>query len=125
MWRFTSETKDKTIKKWAAHVHPHTRDLIRLRVADRKGNKAKDGRPAITFAMKCLLRKLVKFEKEGVPVTRMDLAINGDDLIELKIRPGPGFKHILKDCLELVLEDQSYNTRDFLRGYVTGRFKRR
>lgn len=123
MWRFTDETKDSTIKKWASTVHPHTRDLLRLRMADRKGNRAKIGRPSITYAMKKLLRKLLKFEKEKVPMTRDDLVIDGKDLIKMGVKPGPKFRTILDACLDMVLECPEYNSREFLLGFIKGRFR--
>lgn len=124
MWRFSEDTKDSTIKRWAATVAPHTRDLIRLRMADRKGNRAKEGKPAITWPMKCLLRKLIQFEKNSVPMTIKDLAVCGEDLIKMGFKPGPKFKNILNDCLELALEDSANNQLSFFRGFIRGRYKK-
>jgi len=124
MWRFAEDTKDSTIKRWAVTVAPHTRDLLRLRMADRKGNRAKEGKPAITWPMKCLLRKLIQFEKTSVPMTVKDLAISGEDLVKMGFKPGPKFKKILSDCLGLALEDPKNNQIDYFRGFIRGRYKK-
>lgn len=47
-------------------------------------------------------------------VTIADLAIDGNDLAEAGIPPGPHVGRILRVLLEAVLEDQSLNTRDRL-----------
>lgn len=51
---------------------------------------------------------------KGEGVTIADLAINGSDIIALGVKPGPGVGDILKELLELVLEDPGKNQRDLL-----------
>jgi tRNA nucleotidyltransferase (CCA-adding enzyme) len=48
------------------------------------------------------------------PIEIADLAIDGDDLRQLGIPPGPLLGKILKALLEAVLEDPSRNSRDWL-----------
>jgi len=42
------------------------------------------------------------------------LAINGKDLIEMGIKPGPRLGEILEELLQLVIDDKLENTRDSL-----------
>ena len=43
-----------------------------------------------------------------------DLAIDGNDLIELGFRPGPQLGRILHDLLDAVVDEPALNTRDEL-----------
>jgi hypothetical protein len=43
-----------------------------------------------------------------------DLAIDGNDLIELGFKPGPQLGRILSDLLDAVVEEPALNTRDEL-----------
>jgi hypothetical protein len=42
-------------------------------------------------------------------VTIGDLAIDGNDLQELGLQPGPDFARILETCLDMVIEDPDVN----------------
>lgn len=55
-----------------------------------------------------------QIEAEGHPLTLKDLAVNGGDLIKEGINPGPKLGVILKQLLELVLEEPERNSREFL-----------
>lgn len=54
-------------------------------------------------------------------VTIKDLAINGSDVITLGISAGPKVGDILKDALEIIIENPSYNNKDYLENYVKSR----
>ena len=54
----------------------------------------------------------------GDPINVSELAINGSDLMEMGVRPGPLMGEILKKLLDLVLEDPSCNTKQALREKV-------
>lgn len=56
--------------------------------------------------------------RERDPITVRDLAINGGDLKEMGIKPGPVMGDILKQLLELVLEEPSCNTKQALKEKV-------
>lgn len=49
------------------------------------------------------------------PVTIKDLAINGNDLKEIGVKPGPEMGIILRRLMDIVLEDPSCNTKQELR----------
>lgn len=118
-WRFTDETTEKTYRKWLQEVGKHHwRDLVRLRIADRKGNRAKAGRPAMTRKMKQLVKIVRTIINKGQPLFVEDLAVNGDDLRTMGLKPGPEFKNIISNMLGIVVNDPSKNTKEWLTAYV-------
>ncbi|MEC9015109.1 MAG: hypothetical protein VYD37_01370, partial [Gemmatimonadota bacterium] len=54
----------------------------------------------------------------GVPLSISDLAIDGNDLIRMGLRPSPAFARILQDLLDFVLTDPSRNEREVLEARV-------
>lgn len=61
------------------------------------------------------LRSLYEeIEREGNCLTIKDLAVNGRDLIQAGITPGPQLGLALQQLLEIVLEDPEKNTREYL-----------
>ena len=58
-------------------------------------------------------REVVEQELSS-PHRLRDLAIDGNDLIELGFRPGPQLGHILHDLLDAVVDEPALNTRDEL-----------
>lgn len=54
----------------------------------------------------------------GEAVTTKELAVNGKDLMELGIEPGPGLGHVLHEILELVMDEPEKNERDWLLNYI-------
>ena len=55
-----------------------------------------------------------EIEREGNCLTIKDLAVNGRDLIQSGITPGPQLGLALQQLLEIVLEDPEKNTREYL-----------
>jgi hypothetical protein len=53
-------------------------------------------------------------EERSSPHQLRDLAIDGNDLIELGFRPGPQLGRILHDLLDAVVDEPALNTRDEL-----------
>ena len=58
-------------------------------------------------------RAVVERERSS-PHRLADLAIGGDDLIELGFTPGPRIGHVLRDLLDAVVDNPELNTRDEL-----------
>jgi tRNA nucleotidyltransferase (CCA-adding enzyme) len=58
-------------------------------------------------------RRLVEAERER-PHRLRDLAVSGDDLLELGYSPGPAVGETLRTLLDEVVQDPSRNTRDAL-----------
>ncbi|MBE7559836.1 CCA tRNA nucleotidyltransferase [bacterium] len=86
-------------------------ELLRLRVADRKGNLKKEGADS---GLREVIRKLRAIEREQDALSVKDLALSGQDLIELGLTPGPLFGEILSWLLAVVLDDPSLNRRETL-----------
>jgi tRNA nucleotidyltransferase (CCA-adding enzyme) len=53
-------------------------------------------------------------QEQASPHRLRDLAVGGDDLIELGFPPGPALGRVLQDLLEAVVDDPSLNTRERL-----------
>jgi len=85
-------------------------DLIKLRIAERKGSGVPKARP---YRLRHLQFLAEKASRE--PLTVGQLAITGTDLMEkLKLTPGPVIGGILNALLAEVLEDPSKNTAELL-----------
>jgi poly(A) polymerase/tRNA nucleotidyltransferase (CCA-adding enzyme) len=85
-------------------------DLVKLRVAERKGSGVPKAHP---YRLRHLEYMVEKVSQE--PITTGDLAISGTNLIhELKLTPGPIFGGVLNALLAEVLEDPKKNTKEYL-----------
>jgi tRNA nucleotidyltransferase (CCA-adding enzyme) len=89
--------------------------LVDHKEADYRGKPGPDGLEAPVED----LEKLARFRKElqaerRQPHRLSDLAIDGTDLIELGLRPGPDLGRVLRDLLHDVVENPSLNTREVL-----------
>jgi putative nucleotidyltransferase with HDIG domain len=114
-FQFQSDSKDKAIRKWLQKVgRDYWFDLILLRMADRKGNLAKQGLPTIYKELDELINKIVHIMEQTPVMFVEDLAINTADLKSLGIKPGPIYKQIFDNILGIVIQDQKKNNREFL-----------
>lgn len=112
MFNYTSEWKDKTIRKFIAKVGVENIDeLLQLRLADIKGLKKDCADIAHIVEFKTRIEKILKTED---CLSLKSLEVNGSDLIELKIKPGKTMGLILDELLQVVLDDPSENTKDRL-----------
>ena len=73
-----------------------------------------DGAPAPTPARVRDLHRRVLRSAFRDPLHIADLAVDGDDLRQVGIRPGPQIGAILSRLLEDVLDDPAHNRRDWL-----------
>ncbi|MCT4509984.1 MAG: CCA tRNA nucleotidyltransferase [Tepidibacter sp.] len=85
-------------------------DLIDLKIADRKSSANPNNIDTI-LELKDSIKEIIN-KKE--PLSVNDLTINGNDLIELGIKPGKKIGKILNELNELVLEYPEFNTRRYL-----------
>ena len=60
----------------------------------------------------------------GVP-TKRDLAVNGKDLIELGIEPGPFMGKLLREMEEMLLDHPEVNNKDYWLDYAKRRYEER
>jgi poly(A) polymerase/tRNA nucleotidyltransferase (CCA-adding enzyme) len=68
-------------------------------------------------------REMLERERNQ-PHRLADLAIDGNDLIELGFPPGPELGRVLHDLLHDVVEDPARNTRDVLLGLARAKLPR-
>jgi tRNA nucleotidyltransferase/poly(A) polymerase len=90
-------------------------DLLDHKHADLLGKRGTDGDPPPLKEIDTLLHfRAVVEEERSSPHRLKDLAIDGNDLIELGFRPGPQLGRILYDLLDAVVDEPALNTRDEL-----------
>ena len=90
-------------------------DLLDHKRADLLGKRGTGGEPPPHEELERLARFRAVVEQERSSPHRLrDLALDGDDLIELGVRPGPQLGRILHDLLDAVVDEPELNTRDQL-----------
>ncbi len=99
-------------RRWLRRVGPERgRDALRLHHARARARRLDAGARAKLAAQ---TRRVLEVRRRGDPVTLGDLAIDGNDLKDLGLTPGPEFARILEACLDEVLVDPSLNQRERL-----------
>lgn len=105
---FPPDAPDAGIRRWLADVGPGlVHDLFRLRIAFYRAHPVKRGE-------RDLLERWQKAHRVMLahPVLTLDgLAIDGDDLKQLGLVPGPRFGEILRVLLARVIDTPELNTR--------------
>jgi tRNA nucleotidyltransferase (CCA-adding enzyme) len=90
-------------------------ELLAHKEADLLGKRGSDGEPPPLEELERLaLFGAVVGQERGSPHRLADLAVNGDDLLALGYRPGPGVGHALRELLAAVVDNPELNTRDEL-----------
>ncbi len=92
--------------------------LVDLRIADKKGG-------AFPNKLKGILNLRQRIQDELAkkpPFGPKDLAIGGFELMDVGYPEGPQLGQILKDLVEVVLDDPTKNTRQFLLEYCQTKF---
>lgn len=88
----------------------HFDDLIKLRIAERKGSGVPKAQPYRLRHLQFLVEKASQ-----APLTTSELAIDGNDIMkELALAPGPQVGGILNALLAEVIEDPIKNNREYL-----------
>jgi len=110
MTRF-ARFRNANLKKLVSQVGEHNlEDLYDLQKADILGSA-----PPFDFtALNEMQAEIEEILRENQPLNIQDLAINGHDLMEIGIEPGPGMGQILQALLEIVLEDPQKNNASTL-----------
>jgi tRNA nucleotidyltransferase (CCA-adding enzyme) len=97
-------------------------DLIDHKRADLLGKRGSEGEPPPLDELEALARFREVVEQERSSPHRLgDLAIDGDDLIQVGFKPGPQLGRILNDLLDGVVDEPALNTRDQLLAQAKGR----
>jgi putative nucleotidyltransferase with HDIG domain len=119
MFETKSFYSDKAIRRF---IHKIGKDLIfklmDLRIADKKGG-------AFPNKFKGVLRLKQRIQEEidrKPPFGPKDLAVTGHDLMDLGYPEGPMLGTILKELVEVVLDEPEKNTRQFLLEYCVAKF---
>lgn len=106
-------------RRWLRKVGPErARDVLRLHSAFAR---AADAGPAQRVELARRATRVLEVLRRGDPVTLTDLAIDGNDLMDLGLEPGPQFGRILEDCLEAVIENPELNRKQTLLDMVEER----
>jgi tRNA nucleotidyltransferase (CCA-adding enzyme) len=86
-------------------------ELVDHKEADYLGKPGEDDAPPLADIEKLdEFRQLLQRERRH-PHRLADLAVNGNDLIELGFKPGPELGHVLRDLLREVVDDPAQNSR--------------
>lgn len=126
---FPPDAPDAVVRRWLRHVGTDlVRDLFRLRFALwRAGSRglAVSEHAATeqewTETPDDLLERWARAHRvmrEEPTLTTGELAVDGRDLMELGLEPGPVFKEILESLLDQVLDRPSLNEKDALLAMV-------
>lgn len=116
MFFFTDDTRLSRIKVRMVEAEKfglNIRDIMRIRLADRKGNLAKRTRAKITRSFKKTLKNIRHVEATDAALKVTDLEINGHDLMEMGFF-GPEIGKVLRAALEEVIEDRMPNDEEAL-----------
>lgn len=110
MFNYDPKMTDAAIRRFIRRVgKENINDMIMLRIADRKGGRAKTTSWRLQEMQKRIGEQL--FE----PMTISDMAVNGHDIMtELQLKPGPILGKILTRLFDEVLEDTNKNKREML-----------
>jgi hypothetical protein len=90
-------------------------ELLDHKHADLLGKRGTGGEPPPVDEIEALgrFREVVQQQRSS-PHRLRDLAVDGNDLIELGFQPGPQLGRILHELLDAVVDEPSLNTRDEL-----------
>jgi tRNA nucleotidyltransferase (CCA-adding enzyme) len=108
---FPPDAPDAGVRRWLLHVPPAlVNDLFRLRMALWRALPVERGERDLIERWRHVRRVLA----DAPPLTTADLAVDGRDLKQLGLEPGPQFGEILRALLDAVVEDPSLNRRETL-----------
>ncbi len=117
MFHYEENWGDAAIRKFIIKVGiENINDLFDLRYADMYGKYNKKVDP---FSPACLLLntfsdRIKEVYSQQTALSIKDLAINGKDLIQAGIKPGPKLGQILDELFQCVVEDPAMNQRETL-----------
>ena len=109
-----ARAKDVDVRRWAARTgRTETRDLLRVSYARWAAERAY-GAEAPTLARACALYRHALVVAYRDPISLDDLAVDGNDLSDIGIAPGPRVGATLRWLLEKVVEDPTRNRPEHL-----------
>ena len=112
MFQYKDEWSDAAVRRFIVRVGAENLSKIyQLRRADAY---ATAGNETPLHFLSDLAHRAEKAVSEGKAFSLKDLAVSGNDLIEIGIKPGKSMGIILNELLETVLDDPEQNTREAL-----------
>lgn len=110
MFYYQPNHTDASIRRFMRNVGlENINDILDLREADRLGSGAKK----TSWRLEEMKQRMIDQLHQPFAIT--DLAVNGNDLMEvLDIKPGPKLGELLQKLFEQVLENPELNTKDHL-----------
>jgi len=113
MFHYTNEWTDGAVRRFMRKVGvENLPELFILREADRSGNGSRFGIPEPIKKLQERIGLIIEAENA---ITVTDLDINGNIIMDaFDLKPGPVIGNILKELLELVLDNPEINDRDIL-----------
>jgi tRNA nucleotidyltransferase (CCA-adding enzyme) len=113
---FPPDAPDAGVRRWLRDIGTDlVYDLFRLRFALWRAVRAGEARPEDLLERLAMARRVIRSRP---PLATADLAIGGQDLKAMGLRPGPRFREILEDLLDRVTDDPSLNRPDRLEAIV-------
>lgn len=111
MFQTKAHFSDRSIRRFINKVGPDLiLRLVDLRLADNRGGKYPEGIKGVLR-----LRKRISEELDRkTPFNVRDLAVSGTDIMALGVPEGPDVGRILKELVEVVLDDPERNTKEVL-----------
>ena len=110
---FPPDVRDAAIRHWLIRIGPDfVRDFFRFRIAHARG-AGSDGADLVER-----WRKVHRVLLQHPPLRTGDLAIGGQELKALGLKPGPQFGAILEELLRRVLDDPNLNEPERLLNIV-------
>lgn len=121
MFHYTDEWTDKAIRRFIKKVnHDQLKDLIQLRLADRKGSGKKTSFPK---ALQKLINHIDEVETKENSFKISDMVIDGNDLIQLGMPPGRAMGDLLKEMHKSILDNNLRNEPEDLLPFATRKIK--
>ncbi|MDR0376007.1 MAG: HD domain-containing protein [Treponema sp.] len=112
MFQYTEDWSDAAVRRFVVRVgEARLPNLYKLRHADAFGTAGEPPRPDFLIPLMDRVRRVLDGKKA---LSLKDLAISGDDIIGLGVRPGPRIGIILGELLDAVLDDPELNAKEKL-----------
>ncbi len=112
MFHYEQKWKDNTVRRFISKIGAENiKDLFLLRQAD---NYGKDRILKTDPLLKEFLLRINSELEKNNALTKKDLKLNGNDLIQMGIPSGKNIGTILNFLFETILDDPSQNTKDKL-----------
>jgi hypothetical protein len=112
MFHYEDNWKDSAVRRFIVRVGEDLLpELFDLRLADTAGTGGVDPDPAILLPFRNRIASVLAGSRA---LSLKDLAVTGNDLIAIGVKPGSHIGIVLKELLETVLDDPEQNSREQL-----------